>query len=231
MTASLPAYTLIPLPGEGPEDVVVGPDGLIYTGLLDGRVLAVAPEDGAVREVANTGGRPLGLEATADGRLLICDSPKGLLELDLKTGALKTLVTHDRAERLIFCSNVVAAPDGNLFFTVSTMRYDIHDWKKDIVENWLPRYTGTSLAEFGAYILLTNFDNYVEWLGIVYAITLACCPALSLPCGFTASGLPVGLQMVAAPRGEAPLLAGAKVLEDILGVRGTTPIDPKAAPQ
>ena len=32
-----------------------------------------------------------------------------------------------------------------------------------------------------------KFDNYVEWLGIVYAITLVCCPALSLPCGFTAS--------------------------------------------
>jgi len=72
-----------------------------------------------------------------------------------------------------------------------------------------------------------KFDNYVEWLGIVYAITLVCCPALSLPCGFTAAGLPVGLQMVATPRGEARLLAGAKVLEDILGLRGTTPIDPK----
>src|ERR1700740_3171665 len=35
--------------------------------------------------------------------------------------------------------------------------------KKDIVENWLPRYTGTPLAEFGAYVLLTNFDNYAEW--------------------------------------------------------------------
>jgi amidase len=74
-----------------------------------------------------------------------------------------------------------------------------------------------------------KFDNYVEWLAIVYAITLVCCPALSLPCGFTASGLPVGLQIVAAPRGEAQLLAGAKLLEDILGVRGTTPIDPKPA--
>jgi amidase len=74
-----------------------------------------------------------------------------------------------------------------------------------------------------------QFDNYVEWLAIVYAITLACCPALSLPCGFTASGLPVGLQLVAASRGEARLLAGAKVLEDLLGVRGTTPIDPRAA--
>ena len=76
-----------------------------------------------------------------------------------------------------------------------------------------------------------KFDNYVEWLGIVYAITLACCPALSLPCGFTASGLPVGLQMVAAPRGEAPLLAGAKALEDILGLRDSTPIDPRSAAQ
>ena len=72
-----------------------------------------------------------------------------------------------------------------------------------------------------------KFDNYVEWLGIVYAITLACCPALSLPCGFTASGLPVGLQMVAAPRGEARLLSGAKLLEDILGLRSSTPIDPR----
>ena len=72
-----------------------------------------------------------------------------------------------------------------------------------------------------------KFDNYVEWLGIVYAITLACCPALSLPCGFTASGLPVGLQMVAPPRGEAQLLAGARMLEDILCIRGSTPIDPR----
>ena len=135
MAASLPAYDLIPLPGEGPEDVVVGSDGSIYTGLLDGRILAVAPEDGAVREVAKTGGRPLGLEATTDGRLLICDSPKGLLELDLKTGALGTLVTHDGAEPLIFCSNVVAAPDGDLFFTISSMRYSFHDWRKDFVEN------------------------------------------------------------------------------------------------
>ncbi|SJM30315.1 amidase [Mesorhizobium delmotii] len=69
------------------------------------------------------------------------------------------------------------------------------------------------------------FDNYVQWLGIAYAITLACCPALSLPCGFTESGLPVGLQIVASPGGEARLLAGAKVLENVLDLRRTTPID------
>jgi len=34
--------------------------------------------------------------------------------------------------------------------------------KASIVENWLPRYTGTPINEFGKHILLTNFDNYVE---------------------------------------------------------------------
>lgn len=34
--------------------------------------------------------------------------------------------------------------------------------KKEIINNWLPRYTGTPLEEFGKYILLTNFYNYVE---------------------------------------------------------------------
>lgn len=34
--------------------------------------------------------------------------------------------------------------------------------KKEIVDNWLPRYTGVPLDEFGQYILLTNFGNYVK---------------------------------------------------------------------
>lgn len=34
--------------------------------------------------------------------------------------------------------------------------------KKDIIKNWLPRYTGLSLDEFGKYVLLTNFQNYVD---------------------------------------------------------------------
>jgi len=42
--------------------------------------------------------------------------------------------------------------------------------KVDIVENWLPRYTGEKLENFGAYILLTNFSNYVKmfaaWNGV-----------------------------------------------------------------
>jgi amidase len=72
-----------------------------------------------------------------------------------------------------------------------------------------------------------RFSNYVEWLAIAYAVTLIACPAISIPAGFTAEGLPVGLQIVAAPRAEARLLAGARALEDILGLKDSVPIDPR----
>ena len=46
----------------------------------------------------------------------------------------------------------------------------IMNTKQEIVENWLPRYTGLALDGFGEYILLTNFQNYVdnfaEWQGV-----------------------------------------------------------------
>ena len=71
-----------------------------------------------------------------------------------------------------------------------------------------------------------RFENYVDWLRLVSAITLTSCPALSLPCGFTAAGLPVGLQLVGRPRGEAVLLSAAAALEEALGIAAKTPILP-----
>jgi AMP nucleosidase len=44
------------------------------------------------------------------------------------------------------------------------------DDKQSIVNNWLPRYTGTAVEDFGKYILLTNFDNYVEKFAAVMGV-------------------------------------------------------------
>ena len=44
--------------------------------------------------------------------------------------------------------------------------------KKEIVDNWLPRYTGTELKDFGKYILLTNFNNYVEFFAKQYGVKI-----------------------------------------------------------
>ena len=71
-----------------------------------------------------------------------------------------------------------------------------------------------------------TFETYVDWLAIAYAVTLVCAPALSLPCGHTREGLPVGLQVVAAPHADGRVLAGAKLLEEILDLKTLVPIDP-----
>jgi amidase len=51
-------------------------------------------------------------------------------------------------------------------------------------------------------------------------------PAVSMPCGFTKSGLPVGLMLIGKPRGEAGLISAAKLFEDIMGIAKRLPIDP-----
>jgi AMP nucleosidase len=42
--------------------------------------------------------------------------------------------------------------------------------KADIVNNWLPRYTGMALGEFGEYILLTNFSNYLDMFATKFGV-------------------------------------------------------------
>ncbi len=56
-------------------------------------------------------------------------------------------------------------------------------------------------------------DNYTQWFFFTYAITLTGLPAISIPCGFTASGLPVGLQIVGRRRQEAAVLRAAAAFE------------------
>lgn len=71
------------------------------------------------------------------------------------------------------------------------------------------------------------FDGYMGWLVLTYALTMTACPIMAIPGGFTRSGLPVGLQMVGKPRGEAALFSHAAWLEQLLDVAGRTPLDPR----
>ncbi len=42
--------------------------------------------------------------------------------------------------------------------------------KSDIVNDWLPRYTGRPLEEFGQYVLLSNFAHYVESFAVRFGV-------------------------------------------------------------
>jgi len=55
--------------------------------------------------------------------------------------------------------------------------------------------------------------NYTQWFFLTYAISLTGLPAISVPCGFTKDGLPVGLQIVGRRRQEAAVLAAAAAFE------------------
>ena len=67
-------------------------------------------------------------------------------------------------------------------------------------------------------------QTYIDWFAITFALTMTGCPVLSLPCGFTENGLPVGIQIVGKPRQEGKLLAFAKSLEDQFNVSKFVPV-------
>ncbi|TVP63354.1 MAG: amidase [Leptolyngbya sp. LCM1.Bin17] len=69
----------------------------------------------------------------------------------------------------------------------------------------------------------TPLENPIDYLAITYTLSLTGLPIISLPCGWTRSGLPVGMQIVGKPHGEAQLLQFAYYLQEVLGFRHRWP--------
>ena len=82
-------------------------------------------------------------------------------------------------------------------------------------------------TEFPATIAGVRSETYIDWIGICFAVTLTSCPVVAIPAGFTTSGLPVGLQLVGRPRGEAALLGAAALFEQATGLDRRVPIEPR----
>ena len=72
-------------------------------------------------------------------------------------------------------------------------------------------------------------DTYIDWIAITFAVTMTSCPALSLPAGFSSSGLPIGLQVIGRPRGEAELLRACHRMEEVLGLASKVPMTPRSS--
>lgn len=132
-----PRLTVIPVPGPGAEDVVVataGADaGAVFTGTADGAIWRVSRGGAQVDRVADTGGRPLGIELDGEDRLLVCDAHRGLLRVDTASGAVEPLTDSVDGVRMVFCNNAAVAGDGTIWFSDSSRRYGIEEWRDDIV--------------------------------------------------------------------------------------------------
>ncbi|WP_116598677.1 amidase [Primorskyibacter marinus] len=79
--------------------------------------------------------------------------------------------------------------------------------------------------EFPRSVAGVPTGDYIDWLRFSFLATTTTLPSMSLPAGFTPDGLPVGLQLIGRPRGEARLLQVAQHIETALALP-TTPIDP-----
>ena len=69
----------------------------------------------------------------------------------------------------------------------------------------------------------SRMETYIDWMTVCCAISVTGLPALSIPAGFSTSGLPVGLQMVGKPRGDLDLLRIAHCFEVATGYAARTP--------
>lgn len=126
--------TMFPVPGQGAEDVLVGVDGRVWTGTVDGGIIAITPDGRVAERIVETGGRPLGLEWLPDGRMLVCDAERGLLAVDvLGGGEIEELVTQVEGRRMVFTNNAAVAQDGTIWFSDSSRYWDVHAWKSDLI--------------------------------------------------------------------------------------------------
>jgi len=161
---------VVAVPGPGAEDVVVathGPDeGSVFTGTEDGAIWRVSPDGAKVDRVADTGGRPLGIEIDGDGRLLVCDAHRGLLRVDTSSGGVEAVADSVDGVRMVFCNNAAIAGDGTVWFSDSSRKFGIEEWKADFVQD---TRTGRLLRRDPSGTIATVLDGLAFANGVALA--------------------------------------------------------------
>ena len=127
---------------DGPEDVLLDTQGNLYCGSRDGYLYRIpAPHHDKADVLAKIGGRPLGLALDREGRIVACVAGMGLVRVTMD-GKVELLT--DQTERSLFsvqddttirmADDLDVAPDGTIYFTDATKRYDIENWGLDLLE-------------------------------------------------------------------------------------------------
>ncbi|MGH1331744.1 MAG: ABC transporter permease [Paracoccaceae bacterium] len=129
---------------ESPEDVILDEDDNLYSGNRHGDIIRYFPPNYTEHEVyAHIGGAPLGMAFDKAGNLLVCVGGMGLYSVS-KTDRSVRLVTDETNRslfsvvddsRLRLADDLDIAPDGKVYFSEATVRYEMHDWPVDALES------------------------------------------------------------------------------------------------
>jgi ribose transport system permease protein len=128
---------------EGPEDVVLDRNDNLYCGTRQGDILRFRAPDYAKPELfAHIGGHPVGLTMDRAQNLIVCVggmgvykvAPDGIVsKVTDETNRTRLSIIDD--SRLRLADDLDIAPDGRIFFSEATIRYEMHTWPVDALES------------------------------------------------------------------------------------------------
>lgn len=169
--------------GTGPEGIALDAKGRIYAGYADGRVMRFDSDGAHGEQLANTGGRPLGI-SVGDKGVFVADARKGLLQIK-EDGSVVVLSTGADGQPFRFVDDVAQSPvDPYLYFTDASARFGIDQLMADVFEHGdtgrLLRYdpatgetstlmrglhfaNGIAVGPGASYLLVSETNEYRIW--------------------------------------------------------------------
>ena len=175
---------------EAPEDVIFDRADNLYCGTRHGDVMRfLAPDYKKLELFAHIGGQPLGLAFDREENLYVCVGGMGLYRVAPNGVVSKATDETNRStfsinddSRLRLADDLDIAPDGRVFFSEATVRYEMHQWPVDSLESrgngriicYDPRTKSTRTV-----VRNPKFSNGVclsyEGQSILFAETWGCC--------------------------------------------------------
>ena len=127
---------------DGPEDVIFDSQDYLYTVSRAGDIVRLSPPDYTEPEIfAHIGGHTLGMAMDAHDTIHVCVSGMGLYAIGqdrvvkkLSDQVPRSLFSIRDDSRIRFAHDLDIAPNGLVYFSETTVRFDIHDWAADLLE-------------------------------------------------------------------------------------------------
>jgi amidase len=136
--------------------------------------------------------------------------PEALWEHDQADGLTGAQVLHASSQRSAFHRHIVKLFERFDFLALPSAQV----WPFDVATRW------------PAHIAGREMDTYHRWMEVTIIATFAGLPCISVPAGFSSSGLPMGLQLIGRPQSDLSVLQLAhryeRVAQDVLRIRPET---------
>ncbi len=120
--------------GAGPEAVNFDSQGRLVTGFLDGRVMRFAPDGSQAELLADTGGRPLGLDFASNGDLIVADAVKGLVRVKA-SGGWEVIADSADGVPIGFADDVDVSSQDIAYYSDASVKYGVHEVMQDVIES------------------------------------------------------------------------------------------------